>query len=141
VKDKVLDKFLFECKQQQNLRPNKGQFGNPLHQQPKKPEPSPYANPDNWYVTGIVELIRQDNLEDIQPLGLFLEERYRLDPATRRLRPLVSNLDSVGTGVPRREEKVCGDHWDTPRQHPIRRDTEQEIIALRQRFFELMGEM
>jgi len=142
MKDKVLDKFLFECKKSANhfqARNTVGRSKNLSVSSHQTKDISPYANPDNWKPTGIVGLY-QGTIHASTFLGNFVEFKFR---DARRLCELCSACKGLSeeriehiAHLPRSTEvlPLFG------REEARRVDSESEILALTQRFNELMGE-
>lgn len=144
MKDKLLDRFLFEVK-----RDAEKSIRRSLPTTPPLPEVSIYANPDNWYTTRIVELVCRDLEGSDESLGFFREERHRISLSARRLRPTEDLGQSICglpgaflPGVPTEASKeiVTGAHWISPRQESKVIDSAQEIETLKKLFLELIGE-
>jgi hypothetical protein len=97
--------------------------------QPSPPKQSTYANPLNWRLGKVVELIHHEE----GTIGVFQEYFHKLSPTARRLLPANPAL------VVDRQELVFGDFWLHPKfQAPIETDSEAEVRAITQRFNELM---
>lgn len=99
---------------------------------PKPPQISTYANPLNWRLGKIVNLIHVTE----GSLGNFQEYFHRLSPSARRLLPAVPGL------LADREELVFGDFWLHPKFSAVEHepDSEAEIRAITLRFNQLMEE-
>lgn len=150
MKDKLLDRFLFEIKRDVERTKSRAPVS------PDPPEVSIYANPDNWYSTRVVELVCRTLEGDDESLGFFQEERHRISLSARRLRPcacetgglpgtlipgLARSMESSLRGLPDRvQEVVRGEHWLHPKEKIRIQDTPQEIEALQKLFLELIGE-
>jgi hypothetical protein len=101
------------------------------NEKPKAPEVSQYANPLNWTLGRVVELIHRDE----GSLGNFQEYFHKLSPSARRLLPAGEGLTPTTT------ELVWGEFWLHPKfQAPAESDSEEEIKAVTLRFQELMDE-
>ncbi len=100
-----------------------------LHPQPHHKKQSTYANPQNWTLGKVIELVHATE----GSLGTFQEYFHRLSPTARRLLPAAAGLVSIQT------ELVFGDFWLHPKfQAPCETDTEDEISAIHARFNELL---
>lgn len=126
MKDKVLDKFLHECKV------IKKRFQLPVHAHAVKKEISPYADPNNWRPVGVVELFQANSDSTNVFLGTFLESVFR---DARRLERIREDGNAC-KGLPKSQQILPA----FGREVGSRRDTESEVLALTQRFDELMGE-
>lgn len=139
MKDKLLDRFLFEVKRESER--NKKSSASLV---PPTPEVSIYANPDNWYSTRVVELVFRDLQGGEESLGFFREERHRISLSARRLRPCpCEEVWIPGTFRPGEvsdREHVTGDYWLRPKEEAKVQDTPHEIEALQRLFQELIGE-
>jgi hypothetical protein len=96
---------------------------------PKPPVVSTYANPLNWRLGKVVNLIHATE----GSLGNFQEYFHNRSPTARRLLPAnpAATVD--------REELVFGDFWLHPKfQADPEPETDQEIRAIEARFKELM---
>lgn len=101
---------------------------------PKPPTPpklSTYANPQNWTLGRVIELIHHDE----GSLGLFQEYFHKLSPTARRLLPAAKGLTASTT------ETVFGDFWLHPKfqASSMFEDSEAETAAIIARFNELMN--
>ena len=97
----------------------------------QRPEVSQYANPLNWTLGRVVELIHREE----GSLGNFQEYFHKMSPSARRLLP------ASGSAIPTTSELVWGEFWLHPKfQAPAIEDSEEEIKAITQRFQELMDE-
>jgi hypothetical protein len=142
MKDKVLDKFLFECKkstshfQARNSIQRKRGTSVASHQ---TKDLSPYANPDNWIPRRIIGLYHE-TLHASTFLGNFVEFTFRDARRLRKLRDSCQGLSPTQSkalaGLPRSTEILPA----FGRESAQRIDSESEILALTQRFNELMGE-
>jgi hypothetical protein len=95
------------------------------------PKLSTYANPLNWTLGRVVELI---HLEE-GSLGKFQEYFHKLSPSARRLLP------AAAEAVTQTTEHVWGEFWLHPKFHaPEHEDSEAEIHSIILRFEELMEE-
>jgi hypothetical protein len=99
---------------------------------PTKPSETTYSNPLNWkpakaiLITHITE----------GPVGIFREYFHKSQPTTRRLMPA-----PIGTQA-ETEELVYGEWWLHPmRAAPLPPDSDEEIRAITQRFYELLDEL
>lgn len=100
--------------------------------EPPKPQISIYANPLNWRLGKVVNLIHRTE----GSLGNFQEYFHSLSPTARRLLPAAQGL------VPDRSELVFGDFWLHPKfsaAEPLE-DSQAEIRAITLRFHQLMSE-
>ncbi len=96
---------------------------------PKRPPVSQYANPDNWRLGRVVELIHISE----GSLGAYQEYFHKLSPTARRLLP--ANPAAATTCT----ELVFGEHWLHPRfQAPTEPDSRDEERAIVARWKELM---
>lgn len=86
----------------------------------------------NWVPGRRISLVHVSELGRETFVGVFQEYHWPAAGNARRLVPvgLTESIDAV--------ETVTGDHWLVP-QSPKRKDTAQEIEALRKRFFNLIG--
>lgn len=140
MKDKLLDRFLFEIKRDAERDKKRSSA-----LVPQVLEVSIYANPDNWYTTRVIELICR-TLEGVdESLGFFKEERHRISLSARRLRPC-SGEDRGGLpgvllpGQDCETEVVEGNHWLYTKQISRLIDPPGEVEALKALFKELIGE-
>lgn len=98
---------------------------------PPQPRQSTYANPLNWTLGRVIELVHRDE----GSLGNFQEYFHRLSPTARRLLP------ASPEATPMTSETVFGEFWLHPKfQAPEHEDSEAEIRAITLRFRELMSE-
>jgi hypothetical protein len=93
------------------------------------PSQSTYANPQNWTLGRVIELVHANE----GSLGCFQEYFHKLSPTARRLLPAAVGL------LPICQELVWGDFWLHPKfQAPHEVESEAEIRAIQLRFQELM---
>jgi hypothetical protein len=100
--------------------------------EPAKPRVSTYANPDNWRLGKVVQIIHADG----ENIGVYQEYFHKSSLSTRRLLPAnpAAPVD--------RSELVFGDHWLHPSfQSPLDPDSDAEVRALAARFNELMEDL
>jgi hypothetical protein len=96
---------------------------------PKRPPVSQYANPDNWRLGKVVQLIHIT--EGV--IGVYQEYYHKLSPSARRLLP------ANPAAAVDRTETVFGDHWLHPRfQAPSEPESSHEERAIVARWKELM---
>ncbi len=94
------------------------------------PRQSTYANPENWSLGRVIELVHASE----GSLGYFQEYFHKLSPTARRLLPAAVGL------VPVCQELVFGSFWIHPSfQAEPETDSEAEIRAIEARFLELMA--
>lgn len=134
MKDKLLDKFLWECKKSKTQK----RVGAAAHAHQVK-EISPYADPNNWTARRIIGLY-QGVIHSSTFLGNFVESTFRDARRLRDLRDACQGLSASQTealaGLPRSTEILPA----FGREVVHRADSESEIKALTERFQELMGE-
>lgn len=144
MKDKLLDRFLFEIKRDAERDKKRSSA-----LVPQVLEVSIYANPDNWYTTRVIELICRTLEGADESLGFFKEERHRISLSARRLRPCTDEEGGFEISLrpgfcPGQEtvpqEVVRGDHWLYAKQISRLIDPPGEVEALKALFQELIGE-
>lgn len=138
MKDKLLDKFLWECKKSKVQT----HTGHALHAHKVK-ELSPYADPNNWIPTRIVGLY-QGTIHSTTFLGNFVELKFRdarrLETYNRRLGNFTGEQFQIQLELLARLPRSTEILPAFGREPSHRADTESEIRALTERFYELMGE-
>lgn len=134
MKDKLLDKFLWECKKSKTQR----RVGAAAHVHQVK-EISPYADPNNWVPTRIVGLY-QGSIHSSTFLGNFVELKFR---DARRLSDLRTTCAALRADQSEALARLPRSTEILPafgREVPSRADSDSEIKALTERFQELMVE-
>lgn len=104
----------------------------PKPQVPKAPRVSTYANPDNWSLGKVIQIIHADG----ENIGVYQEYFHKSSSSTRRLLP------ANPAAATDRTELVFGEHWLHPHfQAPLDPDSDYEIRALVDRFNALMEDI
>jgi hypothetical protein len=96
---------------------------------PRLPRISQYANPDNWRLGKVVQLIHAEE----GAIGVYQEYFHNRSLSARRLLP------AHPAAAVDRTELVFGDHWLHPHfQSPLDPDSDAEVRAITSRFNEIM---